>query len=133
MPKWLRVIHTFETKLLIEWISGFSGVESRVFVLEFRKYDEMYWTSVEVNETDKQSDLQSFELTNLNGSQTYNIRIFSKNSFGRSQFSKMLTVSTAYFDENIVKGLYLRVVLSLEIQNKNKNYIWILQFKFGTA
>ncbi|XP_076102244.1 uncharacterized protein LOC143071659 [Mytilus galloprovincialis] len=105
MPKWLRVIHTFETKLLIEWMSEFSGAKSRVFVLEFRKYDEMYWKSVEVNETDKQSDLQSFELTNLNGSQKYNIRIFSKNSFGRSHLSKLLTVSTACFDENTVKDI----------------------------
>ncbi|CAC5359477.1 unnamed protein product [Mytilus coruscus] len=105
IPKWLRVINTFETKLLIEWVSGFSGNESQVFVLQFRKYDESHWTSVEVNETNKKSDLQSFELTGLTESQIYNIRICAENSFGRSQHTEILTVSTGYFNDDIMEGL----------------------------
>ncbi|XP_052099527.1 uncharacterized protein LOC127734022 isoform X2 [Mytilus californianus] len=104
-PKCLRVINTFETKLLIEWISGFSGDESQVFVLEFRKYDDFHWASVEVNETDKKSDLQSFELTGLTKGKIYNIRICAENSFGKSQLTEILTVSTGYFKDDIMKGL----------------------------
>ncbi|XP_052099530.1 uncharacterized protein LOC127734022 isoform X4 [Mytilus californianus] len=105
IPKWLRVINTFETKLLIEWMFRFSGDNSQIFVLEFRKYDEIQWASVPVNETDMQSDLQSFELTGLNKSQIYNIRMCTENSFGRSQPTKILTVSTGYFNDDIVEGL----------------------------
>ncbi|XP_076102249.1 uncharacterized protein LOC143071661 isoform X4 [Mytilus galloprovincialis] len=104
IPKWLRVIGAFETKLVIEWMSGFSGDESQVFVLEFRKYDEIHWSSAEVNETDKQNDLQSFELTGLTEGQIYEIRICAENSFGRSQFTEILTASTRHLADDIVEG-----------------------------
>ncbi|XP_071167146.1 uncharacterized protein [Mytilus edulis] len=104
IPKWLRVI-AFETKLVIEWMSGFSGDEPQVFVLEFRKYDEIHWSSAKVNETDKQSDLQSFELTGLTEGQIYKIRICAENSFGRSHFTEILTVSTVHLEDDIVEGL----------------------------
>ncbi|XP_063432671.1 uncharacterized protein LOC134714904 isoform X2 [Mytilus trossulus] len=105
IPKWLRVIDAFETKLVIEWMSGSSEDESQVFVLEFRKYDEINWSTAYVNETDTQSDLQSFELTGLTEGQIYKIRICAQNSFGRSQFTEILTVSTGHLEDDIEEGL----------------------------
>ncbi|CAC5419351.1 unnamed protein product [Mytilus coruscus] len=134
IPKWLRVTNTFETKLLIEWMPRFSGDNSQVFVLEFRKYDEIQWASVPVNETDMQSDLQSFELTDLNKSQIYNIRMCAENSFGRSQPTKILTVSTGYFNADIVEGLpdrpsWLRVT---KVWKTKLQIEWMLGIHDGT-
>ena len=88
---------------MIEWIPGYNGGHEHTFSIQYRIVNESkIWITKEIPEYNK----PTYTLSGLQGDTWYELRMFSKNRFDRSNVTDIQSISTV---PSLKKGMYSNV------------------------
>lgn len=94
-PQYLRATNTTENKLQLRWIPGFDGGHDQTFILEYRNGETGSWMKITVDSSTSDDDPQIYELSGLQSSKLYEIKLCAENKIGTSPNTDSIMVSTS--------------------------------------
>jgi hypothetical protein len=103
-PANFNLVSSTETRILVEWTPGYSGHHEQTFYLEYRARRTETWSLDEIYHNTKQVTSLTYVLSGLQDSTLYELKMYSKNMFGRSLSTDMDIIQTR---EKHDKGIQL--------------------------
>ena len=103
-PANFNLVSSTETSILVEWTPGYSGDHEQTFYLEYRARRTETWSLDEIYHNTKQVTSLTYVLSGLQDSTLYELKMYSKNMFGRSLSTDMDIIQTR---EKHDKGIQL--------------------------
>ncbi|VDI24339.1 Hypothetical predicted protein [Mytilus galloprovincialis] len=94
-PQFLRATQTTAYTLELRWIPGFDGGHDQTFVIQYITKTGSC-VNITVNPTDSDDDPQIYELSGLQPSNVYEVKLCSKNKIGTSPHTDPIMVSTSH-------------------------------------
>ena len=88
---------------MVEWIPGYNGGHEQTFNIQYRIINESkIWMTQEIPLNNK----QTYILSELQSNTWYELRMFSKNKFDKSNVTDIQSIST---EPSIEKGMPFRI------------------------
>jgi hypothetical protein len=103
-PANFSLVSSTETSILVEWTPGFKDDHEQTFYLEYRACRTESWSLKEISRNTKQLTRQTYVLSGLQDSTLYELKMYSKNMFGRSLSTDIDNIHTSEKQE---KGIQL--------------------------
>ena len=103
-PANFSLVSSTETSILVEWTPGYSGEHEQTFYLEYRTFRTETWSLKEISHNTKQLTSLTYVLSRLQDSTLYELKMYSKNMFGRSLSTDIDIIQTK---EKLDKGMQL--------------------------
>ena len=103
-PANFSLVSSTETSILVEWTPGYSGDHEQNFYLEYRTCRTETWSLKEISHNTKQLTSLTYVLSGLQDSTLYELKMYSKNMFGRSLSTDIDIIQTRNTQE---KGIQL--------------------------
>ena len=103
-PANFNLVSSTETSILVEWTPGYSGDHEQTFYLEYRARRTETWSLKEISHNTKQLTSLTYVLSGLQDSVLYELKMHSKNMFGRSLSTDIDIIQTR---EKQDKGIQL--------------------------
>jgi hypothetical protein len=103
-PSNFNLVSSTETSILVEWTPGYSGHHEQTFYLEYRARRTETWSLDEIYHNTKQVTSLTYVLSGLQDSTLYELKMYSKNMFGRSLSTDIDIIQTK---EKLEKGMQL--------------------------
>jgi hypothetical protein len=103
-PSNFNLVSSTETSILVEWTPGYSGHHEQTFYLEYRARRTETWSLDEIYHNTKQVTSLTYVLSGLQDSTLYELKMYSKNMFGRSLSTDIDIIQTR---EKHDKGIQL--------------------------
>ena len=103
-PANFSLISSTETSILVAWTPGYSGDHEQTFFLEYRAFRTETWSLKEISDNTKQLTSLTYVLSGLQDSTLYELKMYSKNMFGRSLSTDIDNIHTSEKQE---KGIQL--------------------------
>lgn len=94
-PQFLRATQTTAYTLELRWIPGFDGGHDQTFVIQYITKTGSC-VNITVNPTDSDDDPQIYELSGLQPSNVYEVKLCSQNKIGTSPHTDPIMVSTSH-------------------------------------
>jgi hypothetical protein len=103
-PANFSLVSSTETSIFVEWTPGYSGDHEQTFYLEYRARRTETWSLKEISHNTKQVTTLAYVLSGLQDSALYELKMYSKNMFGRSLSTDIDIIQTR---EKQDKGIQL--------------------------
>jgi hypothetical protein len=103
-PANFSLVSSTETSILVEWTPGYSGDHEQTFYLEYRARRTETWSLKEISHNTKQVTSLTYVLSGLQDNTLYELKMYSKNMFGRSLSTDIDIIQTK---EKLDKGMQL--------------------------
>jgi len=86
-PVNFSLVSSTETSILVEWTPGYNDNREQTFYLEYRVRGTKTWSLKEISHNTKQLTSLTYVLSGLQDSTLYELKMYSKNMFGRRSLS----------------------------------------------
>ena len=103
-PANFSLVSATETSILVEWIPGYKDDHEQTFYLEYRACRTETWSLKEISYNTKLLTSLTYVLSGLQDSTLYELKMYSKNMFGRSLSTAIDIIQTSEKQE---KGIQL--------------------------
>jgi hypothetical protein len=103
-PANFSLVSSTETSILVEWIPGYNDDHEQTFYLEYRACRTETWSLKEISHNTKLLTSLTYVLSGLQDSTLYELKMYSKNMFGRSLSTDIDNIHTSEKQE---KGIQL--------------------------
>ena len=103
-PANFSLVSSTETSILVEWTPGYNDDHEQTFYLEYRACRTETWSLKEISHNTKQLTSLTYVLSGLHDSTLYELKMYSKNMFGRSLSTDIDIIQT---NEKQEKGIQL--------------------------
>ncbi|CAC5394852.1 NCAM [Mytilus coruscus] len=93
-PSNFTITSSSETSITVQWIPEFDGGQAQIFYVEYRISGTSAWLHQEIKTSNKLDTYNLYTLSRLQDKTTYELRMYAKNKFNKSQHTDIEKTKT---------------------------------------